>query len=198
MRGFSQAADNNKAAILEVLADQLPRQARLIEIGSGAGQHAIHMAAALNHVLWQPTDVATVLPMLTSNISEYGAANILSPTALDLATQEWPVQTYDCVYSANVMHIVSTELGENLIRGAAKMLTADGMLALYGPFKYEGNFTSSSNADFDLWLKARDEQSGIRDFEWVHDLAARSGLQLLLDQRMPANNQTLIFKVSAK
>ena len=198
MRGFSQAADNNKAAILEVLAEQLPRQARLIEIGSGAGQHAIHMAATLNHVLWQPTDVATVLPMLTSNISEYGAANILSPTALDLATQEWPTQTYDVVYSANVMHIVSTELGENLIRGAAKMLTADGMLALYGPFKYEGNFTSSSNADFDLWLKARDEQSGIRDFEWVHDLAARSGLQLLLDQRMPANNQTLIFKVSAK
>ena len=198
MRGFSQAADNNKAAILEVLAEQLPRQARLIEIGSGAGQHAIHMAATLNHVLWQPTDVSTVLPMLTSNISEYGAANILSPTALDLATQEWPAQTYDVVYSANVMHIVSTELGENLIRGAAKMLTADGMLAIYGPFKYEGNFTSSSNADFDLWLKARDEQSGIRDFEWVHDLAARSGLQLLLDQRMPANNQTLIFKVSAK
>ena len=198
MRGFSQAADNNKAAILEVLAERLPRQARLIEIGSGAGQHAIHMAATLNHVLWQPTDVATVLPMLTSNISEYGASNILSPTALDLATQEWPSQTYDVVYSANVMHIVSTELGENLIRGAAKMLTADGMLALYGPFKYEGNFTSSSNADFDLWLKARDEQSGIRDFEWVHDLAARSGLQLLLDQRMPANNQTLIFKVSAK
>ena len=198
MRGFSQAADNNKAAILEVLAEQLPRQARLIEIGSGAGQHAIHMAAVLNHVLWQPTDVAIVLPMLTSNISEYGTDNILSPTALDLATQEWPAQNYDCVYSANVMHIVSTELGENLIRGAAKMLTADGMLALYGPFKYEGNFTSSSNADFDLWLKARDEQSGIRDFEWVHDLAARSGLQLLLDQRMPANNQTLIFKVSAK
>ena len=198
MRGFSQAADNNKAAILEVLAEQLHRQARLIEIGSGAGQHAIYMAATLNHVLWQPTDVATVLPMLTSNISKYGAANILSPTALDLATQAWPVQTYDCIYSANVMHIVSTELGENLIRGAAKMLTADGMLAIYGPFKYEGNFTSSSNADFDLWLKARDEQSGIRDFEWVHDLAARSGLQLLLDQRMPANNQTLIFKVSAK
>ena len=92
MRGFSQAADNNKAAILEVLAEQLPQQARLIEIGSGAGQHAIHMAATLNHVLWQPTDVATVLPMLTSNISEYGAANILSPTALDLATQEWPLK----------------------------------------------------------------------------------------------------------
>ena len=196
MQGFSQAADNNKAAILAVLAEWLPHQAKLLEVGSGAGQHAIHMAATLNHVLWQPTDVATVLPMLTSNISEYGAANILKPTVLDLATQAWAVQTYDCIYSANVMHIVSSELGENLICGAAKMLTADGLLALYGPYKYEG-ILQPLNADFDLWLKARDARSGIRDFEWVYELAARSGLRLMADQRMPANNQMLIFKASA-
>ena len=196
MQGFSQAADNNKAAILAVLAEWLPQQARLLEIGSGAGQHAIHMAAALYHVHWQPTDRAPVLPMLRSNIAEYGTANILRPTALDLATQIWPAQTYDCVYSANVMHIVSSELGENLICSAAKMLTADGLLALYGPYKYAGVFTTPSNADFDLWLKARDARSGIRDFEWVHDLAARSGLRLMADQRMPANNQMLIFKAS--
>ena len=197
MQGFSQAADNNKAAILAVLAEWLPQQAKLLEIGSGAGQHAIHMAAALNHVHWQPTDRAPALPMLTSNIAEYGTANILRPTALDLATQTWPAQTFDCVYSANVMHIVSSELGENLICSAAKMLTADGLLALYGPYKYAGVFTTPSNADFDLWLKARDARSGIRDFEWVHDLAARSGLRLMADQRMPANNQMLIFKASA-
>ena len=197
MQGFSQAADNNKAAILAVLTEWLPQQAELLEIGSGAGQHAIHMAAALNHVHWQPTDRAQVLPMLTSNIAEYGTANIRRPTALDLATQAWPVQTYDCIYSANVMHIVSSELGENLIRGAARMLAADGLLALYGPYKYAGDFTTPSNADFDLWLKARDARSGIRDFEWVHDLAARSGLRLMADQRMPANNQMLIFKASA-
>ena len=196
MQGFSQAADNNKAAILAVLAEWLPHQAKLLEIGSGAGQHAIHMAAALNHVHWQPTDRAQVLPMLTSNIAEYGTANILRPTALDLAIQAWPVQTYDCIYSANVMHIVSSELGENLIRGAAKMLAADGLLALYGPYKYAGDFTTPSNADFDLWLKARDARSGIRDFEWVYELAARSGLRLMADQRMPANNQMLIFKAS--
>ena len=197
MQGFSQAADNNKAAILAVLAEWLPHQAKLLEIGSGAGQHAIYMAASLNHVHWQPTDRAPALPMLTSNIAEYGTANILRPTALDLATQTWPAQTFDCVYSANVMHIVSPELGENLICSAAKMLTADGLLALYGPYKYSGVFTTPSNADFDLWLKARDAQSGIRDFEWVHDLASRSGLRLMADQRMPANNQMLIFKASA-
>ena len=197
MQGFSQAADNNKAAILAVLAEWLPQRAKLLEIGSGAGQHAIHMAAALNHVHWQPTDRAPALPMLTSNIAEYGTANILRPTALDLATQTWPAQTFDCVYSANVMHIVSSELGENLICSAAKMLAADGLLALYGPYKYAGVFTTPSNADFDLRLKVRDAQSGIRDFEWVHDLALRSGLRLMADQRMPANNQMLIFKASA-
>ena len=95
------------------------------------------------------------------------------------------------------MHIVSSELGENLVRGAAKVLTADGLLALYGPFKYGGDFTTPSNANFDEWLKDRNAQSGIRDFEWVDDLAKRSGLRLMADRRMPANNQMLIFKVAA-
>ena len=139
MQGFSQAADNNKAAILAVLAEWLPHQTKLLEIGSGAGQHAIHLAAALNHVLWQPSDREIVLPALTSNIDEYGPANILGPITLDLAAHTWPAQTYNCVYAANVMHIVSSELGENLIRRAAKVLTDEGLLALYGPFKYAGD-----------------------------------------------------------
>ena len=96
------------------------------------------------------------------------------------------------------MHIVSSELGENLVRGAAKVLTADGLLALYGPFKYGEILPPPSNANFDEWLKDRNAQSGIRDFEWVDDLAKRSpSLRLMADQRMPANNQMLIFKASA-
>ena len=91
------------------------------------------------------------------------------------------------------MHIVSRELGEKLIRGAAKALAVDGLLILYGPYKYAGNFTTPSNADFDLWLKERDAQSGIRDFEWVRDLALQCGLVLLEDRPMPANNQLLLF-----
>ena len=197
MQEFSQAADNNKDAILAVLAEWLPHQTKLLEIGSGSGQHAIHLAATLNHVLWQPSDLANVLPRLRSNIADYGTANIATPITLDLAAQTWPTETYHCVYSANVMHIVSSELGENLVRGAAKVLTADGLLALYGPFKYEGDFTTPSNANFDEWLKDRNAQSGIRDFEWVDDLAKRSGLRLMADRRMPANNQMLIFKVAA-
>ena len=197
MQGFSQAAENNKAAILAVLAEWLPHQTKLLEIGSGAGQHAIHLAAALNHLLWQPSDREIVLPALTSNIDEYGPVNILGPITLDLASHTWPAQTYNCVYAANVMHIVSSELGENLIRGAAKVLTDEGLLALYGPFKYAGDFTTPSNADFDLWLKERDAQSGVRDVEWILDLATHAGLWLVEDRQMPANNQMLIFQKTA-
>ena len=58
MQGFSQAADNNKAAIFGRKYEWLPQQAELLEItSSGAGQHAIHLAATLNHVLWQPSDL---------------------------------------------------------------------------------------------------------------------------------------------
>ena len=197
MQGFSQAADKNKAAILAVLADWLPQKANLLEIGSGSGQHAIHMAGELKHINWWPSDRTSVLPMLTDNVAAYGSANILTPISLDLVEDIWPAETFHCAYSANVMHIVSSELGEKLIRGAAQALEEDGLLLLYGPYKYAGNFNTLSNADFDLWLKERDPRSGIRDFEWVRDLAARSGLRLLEDRQMPANNQLLVFKSTA-
>ena len=69
-------------------------------------------------------------------------------------------------------------------------------LLLYGPFKYNGKFTTESNARFDDWLKQRDPASGVRDFEKVQDLAATPGLSLQEDNPMPANNQLLVFKLS--
>ena len=194
MKRFSQAADNNKTAILTVLAEWLPDKANLLEIGSGSGQHAIHMAAALQHIRWQPSERADMLHALNSNILAYGSPNICNPAGLDLKEDLRVFDPVDCIYSANVMHIVSEELGEKLIRGAAKALRQDGLLALYGPYKYRGEFTTRSNAEFDLRLKERDAQSGVRDFEWVTDIANNSGLTLAEDRSMPANNKFLAFK----
>ena len=92
------------------------------------------------------------------------------------------------------MHIVEENLGANLIRGVGDNLAEGGLLILYGPYKYGGDFTTQSNADFDAWLKERNPHSGIRDFEWVNDLADRRGLSLQADLSMPANNQILIFQ----
>ena len=194
MQGFSQAADNNKTAILAVLAQWLANDASVLEIGSGSGQHALHAAAAMPNVRWQPTERGEALATLTNNIATFGTANIPPPVALDLAIPQWPESPYDCVYSANVLHIVSATLGASLIQGSANTLHENGLLALYGPFKYQGEFTTPSNADFDLWLKERDPHSGVRDFEWVSSLANDAGLSLAADRAMPANNRLLMFR----
>lgn len=197
MQGYSPAAENNKSAILSVLENYLSDGDRVLEIGSGSGQHAIHVSASLQNIQWQPSDQAVALPLLRANIREYGSPNLSEPIELNLArlpeSSQTPVQ---CVYSANVMHIVSKPLGDQLIRWAADILVDWGYLILYGPYKYDGDFTTQSNTDFDLWLKNRDPHSGIRDFEWVSQLATQAGLCLVEDYSMPANNQCLIFRKS--
>ena len=194
MEGFSQAADNNKTPILNTLREWLSNGELVLEIGSGSGQHAIHIASALSKIRWQPTEHPDVLPILTKNISSFGSTNILTPQSLDLAAVEWPAESVDCVYAANVIHIVAETLGRKLIETAAEILGAGGLFALYGPFKYQGDFTTTSNAEFDDWLKDRNPNSGIRDFEWVMELAQDSGLTFVEDRSMPANNQFLAFR----
>ena len=90
--------------------------------------------------------------------------------------------------------IVTPLLGERLVALARNALSGGGLLALYGPFKYAGAFTSESNARFEQWLKARDPRSGIRDFEWMLELASDHDMTLIEDHTMPANNQLLVFQ----
>ena len=194
MEIFSQAADNNKTPILDVLKDWLRPGASVLEIGSGSGQHAIHFSRELPSVEWLPSDRLAIQPLLTKNIQQYGSSNVLAPVAMDLATPRWPDTQIDAVYSANVLHIVSTDLGETMVKGAAQCLQMGGFLILYGPFRYQGSLTMPSNADFDAWLRARDPNSGIRDFEWVDELARAGDLVLQEDRSMPANNQCLVFQ----
>ena len=194
MEGFSQAADNNKTPILSTLSEWLSNGELVLEIGSGSGQHAVHIASALSKIRWQPTEHPDILPILSQNISSFGSPNILPPQSLDLAAVEWLTESVDCVYSANVIHIVDETLGRKLIQTAAENLRVGGLLALYGPFKYRGGFTTTSNAEFDNWLKDRNPNSGIRDFEWVMGLAQDSGLTFIEDRSMPANNQFLVFR----
>ena len=198
MQGFSPAAENNKSPILDVLTSYLRAGDNVLEIGSGSGQHAIHMATSLPDLHWQPSEQTSVLPLLNQNVRDFGPANLNQPCELDLAQLPDSMDMHlQCVYSANVIHIVSEALGENLITWSGDILSNGGYLVLYGPYKYGGEFTTPSNANFDLWLKDRNAQSGIRDFEWVNQLANLSGMELLKDHAMPSNNQCLVFKKSS-
>lgn len=194
MQGYSQAAENNKTPIAQIMGKHVMEGASVLEIGSGAGQHALHMSRALPTITWRPSERKEIIPILTTNLALHGSGNIQTPITLDLQDFVWDGSSVDVVYAANVMHIVSEGLGARLVQIAADALKPLGLLMLYGPYKYDGQFTTESNARFDQWLKDRDPLSGVRDFEAVAAIAYRNGLTLTEDYDMPANNQMLVFQ----
>jgi cyclopropane fatty-acyl-phospholipid synthase-like methyltransferase len=193
MLAFSEACERNKQPILHMLRDELAGSNRVLEIGSGTGQHAVHFARHLTHLEWQPTDRADCLPDLVARIAEEGAPNLLAPLELDVLQTQWPAVTADAVYSANTLHIMSWPEVEAFFSGVGQVLAAGGVLVVYGPFRYAGRFTSESNAAFDFSLRERDAASGIRDIETVNRLAETQGLALTADHAMPANNRLLVW-----
>lgn len=194
MLNFSPASENNKHAILTHLTDILADTTELLEIGSGSGQHAIFFAERLPNLTWQTSELADAVAALKYNVKHYAPDNVLTPVLLDVCNHPWPILQTSAIYTANTLHIMPWISVVQLFRGVGEVLLQQGLLCIYGPFKYEGKFTTPSNADFDQWLKHGNPQSGIRDFEAVNRLAIDQGLSLLCDYPMPANNQLLIFK----
>jgi SAM-dependent methyltransferase len=195
MLPFSEACERNKDPILAVLREALAGCSDVLEIGSGTGQHAVHFARHLPWLEWQPTDRGEYLGSLAARVRLEGPANLRQPLELDvLADRPWPAGEADAVFSANTLHIMSWGAVEAAFRGIGSLLRPGGVLAIYGPFRYGGEFTSASNAEFDAFLRARDPDSGIRDAEAVDGLARRNGLVLSDDHAMPANNQLRIWR----
>jgi len=190
---FSQACENNKQPILEVLSQVLAKQEAVLEIGSGSGQHAVYFAKNLPLLTWQTSDLEVNHQGINIWIDDFPTPNIKRPLTIDLAVPQTLTESFDAIYTANTLHIISWPLVQNFFKLVEKQLPKNGMLCIYGPFNYQGKYTSESNANFDLWLKDRDQQSGIRDFEAICQLAAESGLVFKEDVAMPANNRLLVF-----
>jgi len=191
---FSDACERNKDPILGVLRTAFAGCRRVVEVGSGTGQHAVHFARHLPQLEWQPTDCAGYLSGLAARVAAEGPSNLAVPVAFDVLQEPWPAVRGDAIFSANTLHIMSWRAVEALFAGLPRVLERGGVLAIYGPFKYDGRFTTGSNAAFDAALRQRDPQSGIRDFEAVNVLAEATGLSLSADHAMPANNQLLIWR----
>ena len=165
----------------------------VLEIGSGTGQHAVFFAKQVAQVCWQTSDLEPNLPGIKAWIADSGLSNLPAPIALDVM-DDWPDRQFDMVYSANCFHIMDKSAVAKCIERVGTCLRPDGVLVVYGPFNYAGNFTSPSNARFDAYLKTRDPNSGIKDFEWLDNLAKEEGLQLVDDVAMPANNRSLVWQ----
>lgn len=190
----SPSCERNRAPILAVLTEYLPGNRRVLEIGSGTGQHAVHFATAMPHWQWQCSDRAENLAGIRLWREDAALPNTPDPIELDVASGNWPDHRYDAVFSANTLHIMSWEQVQDLFRGLPNVLEEDARVVIYGPFNDDGQFSSDSNAQFDQSLRARGPQMGIRDQSAVDALAQAAGLRLIAAVPMPANNRCLIWQ----
>lgn len=194
---LSPAADRNKAPILAELQRLLPARGRLLEIAAGTGQHAVHCAAGLPGWTWQPTDPSPdALASIAAWSAQQPSPGLQPPRQLDVLAEPWPQPAdppWDAIYCANLLHIAPWACCGALMRGAARWLSLDGALIVYGPFLVEGEAIAPGNQAFDADLRERDPRWGIR---WLHEVVAEAvavGLALRERVAMPANNLLLVF-----
>lgn len=191
---YAPSCDRNREPILDVLREWFADRKQVLEIGSGTGQHAVYFATALPQLHWQCSDRAENLAGIRLWLDEAGLANTPSPLALDVDEESWPTRKYDAVFSANTAHIMSWTQVEKLFARLPRLLTANAVFVLYGPFRRNGEHTSAGNAAFDLQLREQVPHRGLRDVVDLDALAAAVGMHRVADIAMPANNACLIWR----
>ncbi|EJU09489.1 DUF938 domain-containing protein [Novosphingobium resinovorum] len=194
-RREAPATARNRDPILSVLRDVLPVSGHVLEIASGTGEHAIHFAAALPDLVWQPTDPdANARASIAAWGEQAELANLRAPLELDAASHEWPITEAQAVVCINMIHISPWTATEGLMAGAARVLESGYPLVLYGPYRREGLTLEPSNAAFDEDLKRRNPEWGLRSVETVRACALDNGLAFDSLVEMPANNLMLVFR----
>ncbi|WP_321323105.1 DUF938 domain-containing protein [Thiomicrorhabdus sp.] len=193
---FSSSSEENKHVILDSIQPLLKDSKSVLEIASGTGQHAVFFAKNMPHLIWHTSDLLQSHEGIDRWIFEAQLDNVVRPITLNVSEDTWPTETYDAIFSANSFHIMSKENVADFFSKLPAILNSTGLVIIYGPFNYHGNFTSESNARFNDWLKSNNSQSGIKDFEWCNELANKAGLVLIDDIEMPQNNRILVWQKS--
>jgi cyclopropane fatty-acyl-phospholipid synthase-like methyltransferase len=193
---FSQACENNKDAILQIIRTVFCQSTTVWEIGSGTGQHACYFARHLPHLEWQPTDRNENIPGICLWQEEAKLANLKPVLTLDVTDAAWPCTSIDALFTANTLHIMSWDEVSIFFDRLSEHLSPKALICIYGPFNYNGAYTSDSNAFFDQWLKSQNASSSIKNFEDILFLSTSNGFSLLNDIAMPANNHLLVLQNS--
>ena len=194
-RLMAPATARNREHITEVLRQHLPCQGLVLEVASGTGEHITHFAGVLSaNLRFQPSDPdAAARASIDAWVHSTGVRNVLPAIALDASADPWPIQQTDAVICINMIHIAPWEAAIGLVRGATRLLPANGLLYLYGPYRRDGRHTAPSNEAFDRDLRTQNPNWGVRDLEAVAELAEENGFARPLIEEMPANNLSLIF-----
>tara|TARA_R110002096_G_scaffold117236_4_gene254162 strand:- start:4368 stop:4970 length:603 start_codon:yes stop_codon:yes gene_type:complete len=194
---FSEYAARNTGPILKVLRDEFAAVSSLLEIGSGTGQHAVSMAAAMPHLVWQTSDLDENHAGILARLADARLDNLRAPLSLDVQSARLAGQHYDAVFSANTAHIMSLTGVEKMFRLVGDIVPSGGVFCLYGPFRQNGAFNTASNEAFHQSLQSRDARMGIRDIEELDGFATAAGLRRVRLYAMPANNHLAVWQKEA-
>ena len=197
------SADRNRDDILAVLREFVPAEGSILEIASGGGQHAACFASEFAPQVWQPSEYGPArIDIMRMRFAGLDLPNLRAPIILDVGTATWPVERdwsdapIRMIYNVNMIHIAPWSVCLGLLAGAGRILPEDGVLFLYGPFNRDGAFTSEGNANFDISLRGRNPEWGLRDLSEVCDAANEVGLALDRVVEMPVNNLSVVFRAT--
>ncbi|WP_411819043.1 DUF938 domain-containing protein [Hyphococcus formosus] len=198
---YSPSTARNRDPIRDVFLKFMPLEGKILEIGGGTGEHAIHIASKLPNVVWHTGDPdETSRASIAAWIEDAGLSNVKGPHSIDVRAEDWGIEAeapFDGLVSINMIHIAPITAAEGLFAGAQRILAPAGKFFLYGPFSKGGIHISPSNEAFDQSLKSRDPRWGVRDIDAdLLPLAKKNGLILQEAVEMPANNLSLIFRKS--
>ena len=192
-RLYAPSAARNRGPILDAVGPHLPASGLVLEIASGTGEHVAHFAASRPELVWQPTDPD---PERRASIDAWtaGHPNVRRACPLDAAATDWPVSRADIVLCINMIHISPWSATEGLFAGASRVLPPGGLLVLYGPYRWQDRPMAPGNAAFDVDLRGRNPEWGLRTVEAVSELARASGFEPPAIVPMPSDNLTLLFR----
>lgn len=197
MKQYSPAFERNREPISGALAEALEGCRRVLEIGSGSGQHVTWFGREFDHIEWIPSELEHNIASVESWRREAGLSNVLEPIALDVLSPAWPAVEVDAMVTINTLHIMPWQATARLFERAAAILPEEGVLFVYGPFRYAGRTLEPSNARFDEWLRQDNPLSGLREFGQVDGIARDNGFHLVEDLAMPANNRSIWWRKAA-
>jgi hypothetical protein len=194
---YSLACERNREPILACIAPLFATATRVVEIGSGTGQHAAWFAPRLPHLQWVTTDRPENHAGILGWMGESGAANLEGPLVLDTLQEPWPeLGAVDAAFSANTAHIMTEPAVWAMFEGLGRRLPSGAPFCLYGPFMEHGRQVSESNERFDAELRSQGVGMGVRDIDWLLQVAALAGFALESIEAMPANNRVLVWRRS--
>ena len=191
----AESTIRNRNPILGILKKEIEGSKKLLEIGSGTGQHAAYFSKKMPQILWQTSDRSMNHESIIYWIKRYNLKNLLLPLDIEIGVNEKNINDiFDCVFSSNTSHIMSLENVKRLFALVGKVLNKNGKFFLYGPFKINLEFTTKSNEDFHQKLKAENKLMGLRDIEELDNFATENNMQNHAFYEMPANNYLSIWK----